>query len=346
MRRLKRDREQGVAAVLFAVVATAMFGMAALVIDTGALYQERRELQTGADAAALALAQICAKAAIPCVNGPPLNAEADNYADLNVADTNASATATIDGTTKEVTVIATTPTDNQVPFHFAPIIGGATKGRASAKAKAKYGFPSSVKAFPLTFSQCEFQTMLQLPYPAPDPNPMPNPIPVTEHVIYLHDSANGNPNDAGGPCPVTPAGMDSDGVTRLTGGFGQLQQSGSCFADVKINEWYPAGQGSDPPANPCVPADILTNPITIPIFDNIDVTCDVGITKKCYHIWGFATFKITAIHLAGNGNTWSPSIPRPCKGADRCIKGYFLGFTTVGLPGGPDGATSVVYLTE
>jgi Putative Flp pilus-assembly TadE/G-like len=346
MRWVKDRREDGVAAVLFAVVATVMFGMGALVIDAGALYQERRELQTGADAAALALAQICSKAAPPCTNGPGLNTMAKEYADLNVADLNASATASIDTSTKEVTVIASTPNNNQVPFHFAPILGGATEGMARAKAKAKYGYPSSVKSFPLTFSQCEFLTMLALPYPPNPADVLPNPIPLTEHVIYLHDSANGNPKDPGGVCPVTPSGMDADGVTTLTGGFGSLQQSGSCFANVKINEWYPAGPGSDPPANPCVPSDILNNPITLPVFDKIDVTCAVGISHKCYHVWGFASFKVTAMHLGGNGTIWSPSNPSPCNGSDRCIRGYFLTFTTAGEPGGPNGGTSVVYLTE
>ena len=126
MRRLRRHHENGVTAVLFAVVATMLFGMGALVIDAGALYQERRELQTGADAGALALAQFCAKAVIPCVNGPEFNVKAEEYAALNVADLDASATASFDASTKEITVVAETPNNNQVPFHFAPIVGGAT----------------------------------------------------------------------------------------------------------------------------------------------------------------------------------------------------------------------------
>ena len=37
-----------------------LIGVGALVIDSGALYAERRQLQNGADAAALAVAQDCA----------------------------------------------------------------------------------------------------------------------------------------------------------------------------------------------------------------------------------------------------------------------------------------------
>ena len=38
----------------------ALIGVGALVIDVGRLYVERRDLQNGADAAALAVAQDCA----------------------------------------------------------------------------------------------------------------------------------------------------------------------------------------------------------------------------------------------------------------------------------------------
>ncbi len=334
---LGNDHENGVTAVLFAVVATAMFGMGALVIDAGALYQERRELQTGADAGALALAQICAKATPPCVNGPWLDAEAKRYADWNVADRNASATATIDGTTKEVTVIAATPNDNQVPFRFAPIIGGASEGRTSARAKAGYGFPSQGNTLPLTFSLCEWQQMVGTPAV----------FPTTEKLIYFHQSAKGKSGDAdAGPCPVTPSGMDSDGVTTLTGGFGQLQQaSGSCYALISIDNWVLTSPGANPPSNPCMPDDAIGKDVELPIFDKLDLTCPIDINKKCYHVYGFAMFHVTALNLGGNG--WSTS-PKPCKSDERCLKGYFKSFSTTrtGVPNGPDLGLSVVYLTE
>ena len=325
------------AAVLFAVVATVIFGMGAMVIDAGALYQERRELQTGADAGALALAQICAKATVPCVNGAPLDAKADEYANLNVADGIASATATIDGTTKEITVTARTPITNQVPFRFAPIIGGASQGRASARAKAGYGYPAQANTLPLTFSLCEWQQMTATP-----------PVfPTAEKLIYFHQSAKGKSGNADdGPCPVTPSGMDSDGVTIVTGGFGQLEQaSGSCFALISIDNWVLASPGANPPSNPCVPADAIGKDVELPIFDKVDLTCPIDMHKKCYHIYGFALFRVTGLHLGGNG--WSTN-PRPCKADERCLKGFFKSFSTtpIGAPGGPNLGLSVVYLTE
>ena len=47
-------------AVIVAISLTALIGMAAFAIDVGALYGERRQLQSGADAGALAVAEDCA----------------------------------------------------------------------------------------------------------------------------------------------------------------------------------------------------------------------------------------------------------------------------------------------
>ena len=59
---LRDDGGRGAVGVLVAVLigAGVLFGMGALVIDVGQLYQNRAELQNGADAAALAVAKSCA----------------------------------------------------------------------------------------------------------------------------------------------------------------------------------------------------------------------------------------------------------------------------------------------
>ena len=79
MRRLSGDN--GAVAVLVAILAVVLFGFAALVIDVGALYHERRQLQNGADAAAFAVAQACA--AGDCGD---YEADADSFADGNALD--------------------------------------------------------------------------------------------------------------------------------------------------------------------------------------------------------------------------------------------------------------------
>ena len=59
----KGDQERGAIAVIVALVASTLVltGVAALAIDAGSLYAERRVIKNGADSASLALAQICAK---------------------------------------------------------------------------------------------------------------------------------------------------------------------------------------------------------------------------------------------------------------------------------------------
>jgi len=58
MRRLRND--DGSIAIIVAIVMVVLLGMATLVVDVGRLYVERRQLQNGADAAALAVAVDCA----------------------------------------------------------------------------------------------------------------------------------------------------------------------------------------------------------------------------------------------------------------------------------------------
>src|SRR5665811_2480716 len=86
--------ESGATAVIVALLMIPLFGFAAISIDVGGLYFERRQLQNGADAAALAIAQDCAKG----VCGD-INATASDLAGKNANDNAANATATTSGNT-------------------------------------------------------------------------------------------------------------------------------------------------------------------------------------------------------------------------------------------------------
>ena len=58
MRRLRDD--EGATAILVVIVMVVLLGMGAMVVDVGGLWSERRQLQNGADASSLAIAQMCA----------------------------------------------------------------------------------------------------------------------------------------------------------------------------------------------------------------------------------------------------------------------------------------------
>ena len=53
--------ERGATAVLVGILLVPLVGCLAIALDVGALYVERGQLQNGADAAALAVAQECAE---------------------------------------------------------------------------------------------------------------------------------------------------------------------------------------------------------------------------------------------------------------------------------------------
>ncbi len=61
--RLHHDQE-GVTAIIVALCLIALFGMLVLVVDVGGLLWKRREMVSGADAAALAAAKTCAVPAV------------------------------------------------------------------------------------------------------------------------------------------------------------------------------------------------------------------------------------------------------------------------------------------
>src|SRR6187401_1591057 len=75
------QRDEGAVMVWVALMMVVLLGAGAIVIDIGALYAEKRQLQNGADAAALAVAQDCANGS--CSG---YAARADTYADLNAND--------------------------------------------------------------------------------------------------------------------------------------------------------------------------------------------------------------------------------------------------------------------
>ena len=60
MQRLRKD-ERGAVAIIIALLMVVLIGFAALAVDISAMWAEKRQLQNGADAAALAIAQDCAK---------------------------------------------------------------------------------------------------------------------------------------------------------------------------------------------------------------------------------------------------------------------------------------------
>jgi hypothetical protein len=152
MRRLTGG-DDGAVAVVTAILMVLLLGITAIVVDVGMIYAERFQLQNGADAAALAIAQDCAVG--KCANAA---ATATLLAGRNANDGVSAATAVISGKTVTVRTSTATPEGGSAVKHwFAPILG-IDSTTVEATAKASWGSPSKATVFPFTAPRCMFDT--------------------------------------------------------------------------------------------------------------------------------------------------------------------------------------------
>lgn len=146
----RRD-ERGAIVILLVVISVVMVGMAALVIDVGALHDEKRQLQNGADAGALAIAQSCALGSCDSTLAGPL-------ANSNSKDAESAAEVPpFNPADKEVLVRTTTRTGGTsiLPYSFGQVLTGVGGKEVKAEATARWEFAGSAMALPLTISPCD-----------------------------------------------------------------------------------------------------------------------------------------------------------------------------------------------
>jgi hypothetical protein len=314
--RRQRD-DRGAVLVWVGVSLVALVGMGAMVIDVGALYQERRELQNGADAAALAVARDCA--ADTCEPGGASEYDtADHFADENAND-DASDVPLVCGDGPGLTacpeppdnvpadasgwvlVDTSTRTDEggtEIEFVLAPVLDAANVGATvEARAVAAWGPVGSATTIPLIFSTCEFT----FAGGSLDPPAFPS----VETVIHFHDN-QGN-QDSTDDCAGSPSGGD------FPGGFGWLAEDGDCEIDIDAGGWVADKPGNSVPSG-CDPEEWQDAEVLLPLFDRTN-----GLTGSNgeYHVAGFVGFRITGYRFSGAN--WNA----PCTGNDRCISGFF-----------------------
>ncbi len=308
MRRVRRT-EDGLAAVFVLMAMLAMVGMVGFVIDLGLIRQEKRELQNGADAAALALAQECALGL--CTS---LTTKAEVYADANAKDGAATVIgATVSGNQVKVDTRTETSGAASLPLQFIKYVGGPTTATVNATATASWGAPGGATTLPLTISYCEWKSLTGTGVT----------YPTASQWIYFHNPKN-NPNQNPPICPGGPAGQN------VPGGFGWLQtvSNSNCTTVVAAGSIVSSAPGNSPPNlnnSGCVPASFLSpNTITIPVFDGSTGSGNNG----QYSLYGLATFEMFHMQLAGGPcgptrwNTCNP--PAGCSNSQRCIYGRFV----------------------
>lgn len=330
------DPERGASAIIVGVAILGLVGMAAFVIDIGALFEERRDLQNGADAAALAVAADCAQNGI--CTAAAAQPEAERIAAFNSNDGQATVNQSdivFDVANAKVTVTVHTKDasdgDGEIDYVLAPVLGKDSKA-VSATASAGWASPGGGVSLPLTISACEWEEATGGGNP-PDPLAFP-----AYAKIWLHDGA-GSPDPT--PCPPFGPGMDVDGDGDIAeGGFGFLDAT-DCKAELvgPLLDYMIGKPGAGNPGSlGCDLTDVLGRDLLIPIFDDIAQTgnpCGAPPGQNCYHVYGFGAFRIDNIDLNG---TWSNQ-GDICVAADRCLDGHFIQFVSLaeapGWGGGP-----------
>jgi Flp pilus assembly protein TadG len=364
MRRMKDD-DAGAIAIIVALMMVVLLGMSTIVIDVGSLYAERRQLQNGADSAALAVAIDCARTT--CNGTGSALATASQHANANANDGTATVTG-VCGTAPGLTPCSQTPpagrwdcpaqpssgslatapyvlvrtqtrtgTSSLMPPIFAKaLVPGYTGTTVKACARAGYGAPSSAQVIAATESLCEWNAATANGTKfAPSPPYPPNPAASFDRVIYLHTTTKA------GSCKAGPSGSD------LPGGFGFLDDpNGTCSTTVSTTGTYGDNTGASV-SQPCKTALVAAQAgkyvVYMPIYNSVTGTGTNGV----YTLKGFAAFVVTGYHLPGFSIASWLTGTVPCSGSDKCISGFFTQglITGGGTVGGPSMGATVIQLT-
>jgi hypothetical protein len=375
VRAVRAREDAGAVAVLVTILLAGgvLLGMAALTVDVGSLYGERRQLQNSADAGALSLAQDCSVNAAACsTSGASIGGLVDDNADdgtsgiagVCVAMGGVKSGQCTGGGGLTDCLPAPGVTDNYVevrtstrtssggtllpPFFAQALVDGYSGTTVGACSRVAWGGPAGLSsAIPLTISTCEFQHYVGSPPNYAPPPPYPPTVGATwpaasyEHVIFFHDTTEA----LAGSCPAGPAGSDDP----ISGGFGWLE-SDTCEV-TSDTDWFDDSPGTSPGSD-CRASDFANSYgqlVDIPIYDG---TNGLNGANGKYHIKGYAAFVLTGYYLGGSYKKKSlitgalPCAQTPTTGSQRCISGFFTQDPTPkpGKIGGPPMGVIVIQM--
>jgi hypothetical protein len=313
MRRLtpRRRDEKGAIVVLMAAFTVVIVGMAALVVDVGALNDEKRQLRNGADAAALGVAQLigetCASGAPVCASSTLLT-RAQGLASANAKDGAAAVDAVVpDYSARTVTVRTSTKSASGgtiLPYEFAQSLTGVRGQTVRTQATASWAGLKRASVIPLTLSKCEFTTATS-----------DNTVFGVTRIILFHSKAA---SCGGGP--------------DLPGGFGWLSDNNDsnnddCNVTPSAGDIVNDDTGVVGTPHSCDMATLLGKDVLLAVYDSLTGS---GSNGK-YHIYGFGEFHLTGFRFSSNNSGGTV----PCASPNTCIGGSFIRFVPVGELGGP-----------
>ena len=376
-RRLPSGRDRGAAAIIVALVCSfVLLGIGAVVVNVGAWYAERAQLQNGADGSALAVAQSCARGACDVSIAASKYAPENNNGELSNQNSIASGFpcgfapnaapglptcdhSLEDGTTcpkypgaNNPYVTVHTQTSKKMPSILGAFVGDNKSRNVLACAQVRWGAAGFNGGIAITISKCEWAADTNNGNPAsyaPAPPYPPYPSLVTYPEKKIELANIGSSNKAG--C-----------TDALPGGFGEVNPNGGdpCSASFSSSGWYDQSTGngnSDQWVHTCQPvfdADRTGQVIVqIPVYDGVQSQGNNG----QFHLTNLAGFVITGYYFkTGGGGTVASYIPNSPYGTTQkikaactntCIVGYYVQAQVNGNPGGGQnyGVTSKPKLT-
>ena len=227
-----RHNERGATSAIFALFLTALLGIAALVVDIGISWQERRHVITATDAAALAAVQDFAEGIDGCITTAP-NFIADNNPDATMTACDHTPIGSGPGW---VTVEA----EVDVDFIFAGILG-FTETTVWSSTTAGYSSATLVDGGLRPFGLCrDFLDELDPPF-APGTGEI--------YRIYYGREAQATNCNGGDPIPGNWAVLDFDGGANSQNDVKDWTENGY-DGPVAIGDWIEGTPGSfSPPLN-------------------------------------------------------------------------------------------------
>jgi Flp pilus assembly protein TadG len=277
MRRLSRRRrdERGAVAVVVAISMVMLMGFVAISVDVGSIYSDEQQLQNGADAAALAIAQNCLRAT--CTDSAN-KAVADKYAKANIMNGQVKQTV-VNKAAGSVTVDVYSTHQNW----FAGVWGIQTTD-LSASATASWGYASEGATLPLAVSVCQF---LAATNGWNGTGPIPSNLP--QATLSLK------------------ADCTFGAHTNPPGGFGWLDTNpvNTCSATLKVGQALVSKTGNSDPKS-CDEAfwtSQQNQTVLLPIYDASSGNGNGG----TYTLKGLAAFTITGYCFTGNASWHWPN---------------------------------------
>ncbi len=351
MRRVEGDR--GAVAVTVAALSLLLFGFAAIVVDVGALYAERRKLQSGADGGAYAVARSCAKASCPSAGDATVTAT--DYAGWNDRE-DARAAAELCGTgdsswpscaqpptvptgikyvrvvDRTLTVAADGLTSTLLPSMFVNLLpGGPSGSRVGAMATVAWGYGarSANPTLPFIMSVCEWKSLMPPTGAgfAPRP-PLPLGDPVYPSGVPWSYEGEIHTQGGAGDCTFNPSGQ-TGADEPVSGDFGwtavtEPGANSSCIA--KTTGTDPTTVEGKSGAQPCVKKWLeshLGKIIDIPIYYEQPTQSGV------FEVGGWTPFFLTGYRLNESASNTFPrgttALP-PCLASNqgKCLTGFLV----------------------